>query len=52
VGAAELGEVLGEQARWDEGARLIAAYLAEGAQPEPVAQRLRRAAAGLLAHLN
>jgi regulator of sirC expression with transglutaminase-like and TPR domain len=51
-GVVELGEVLGEQARWDEGARLIAAYLAEGAQPEPVAQRLRRAAAGLLAHLN
>ncbi|SDF85623.1 transglutaminase-like domain-containing protein [Pseudonocardia oroxyli] len=48
----ELGEVLAAQARWDEGARLIAAYLSSGDQPPEVAERLRRTAAGLLAHLN
>lgn len=48
----ELCEVLAEQARWDEGARLIATFLTAGTQPDDVAERLRRTAAGLLAHLN
>jgi regulator of sirC expression with transglutaminase-like and TPR domain len=51
-GLVELGEVLGEQARWDEGARLIASFLAGDDQPAEVRARLHRTAAGLLAHLN
>lgn len=48
----ELGEVLGAQARWDEGARLITAYLAGGTHPPEREERLRRTARSLLAHLN
>ncbi|GAA4535570.1 transglutaminase-like domain-containing protein [Pseudonocardia xishanensis] len=48
----ELGEVLGEQARWDEGARLISTFLDGGDHPPEVARHLRHQAAALLAHLN
>jgi regulator of sirC expression with transglutaminase-like and TPR domain len=50
-GLVELGEVLSAQARWDEGARLIGTFLA-GAGETPDRERLERAAASLLAHLN
>lgn len=48
----ELCEVLGAQARWAEGARLISAYLAGGPHPPEREERLRRVARSLLAHLN
>ncbi|GAA1839400.1 SirB1 family protein [Pseudonocardia ailaonensis] len=48
----ELGEVLATRARWDEGARLIAAYLRSGSPSAEEAEVLRRAAKGLLANLN
>ena len=46
----ELAEALGEQARWDEGARLLDA--AVGTAPAAEGERLRAAARSLRAHLN
>jgi regulator of sirC expression with transglutaminase-like and TPR domain len=48
----ELSEVLGAQARWAEGVRLISAYLAGGTHPPEREERLRRLARAQLAHLN
>jgi regulator of sirC expression with transglutaminase-like and TPR domain len=52
-GLVELGEVLGEQARWDEGARLITSFL-RGRPQRPAEERetLERKAKSLLANLN
>lgn len=46
----ELATALGDQARWDEGAKLLEEHLADAAPAR--AERLRTAARGLRAHLN